>query len=108
MGFKVTKKVIKAAPEYILGIDYKASYKPLTIELVPMANTDLVEAMKEANEYWNDNEVWCLNLFRKSDVVEDDCLLYKTCVGAWSDGHWTVEEERFTCRYMLEWKEAIW
>ena len=111
---KITKAQIKAAPRYILGIDYKASYKPLTIELKPLKANDLLSAMLEANEHWkfeDDDTIWCISIYENSGkVLEDGELIqYQDCVTAWTRGCWQATEDRHdTCKYMTRWEEACW
>lgn len=111
---KITKAQIKAAPKYVLGIDYKASYKPMTIELKPLKATDLLAAMKEANEYWkfeDDEIIWCLSIYENSGEVTEDgeIVSYQDCLTAWSRGRWEVRQDvKKTCQYLTRWNEVCW
>lgn len=106
---KITKKVIKEAPAFILGIDYKSSYKPLTIDLESLIADNLLDAMKEANNYFDYETVWCLRIYSKTDIIEDDRIYYKQIIGANRENRWEVLEENFIlCSYSLESKEPSW
>lgn len=108
---KITKKAIKEAPEFILGIDYKATYKAMTIELVPLSTSNLAEAMEEANQYWDDETVWCLQIYAKTEEIDDDleCLKYKNCMGAWNEELWRVSKSKdYACMYSPRYKVATW
>lgn len=111
---KITKAQIKAAPKYVLGIDYKASYKPMTIELKPLKATDLLAAMKEANENWqfeDDDKIWCLSIYENSGKVTEDGEIvdYQDCLTAWSRGRWEVRQDvKTTCKYLTRWNEVCW
>lgn len=111
---KITKAQIKAAPKYVLGIDYKASYKPMTIELKPLNATDLKSAMKEANEYWkieDDDKIWCISIYENNGKVSEDLetVGYQDCLTAWSRGCWRViKEVHDTCQYLTRWNELHW
>ena len=108
---KITKKAIKEAPAFIIGIDYKASYKPMTIELKSLTADNLLDVMKEANNYWDDETVWCLLIYRKTDIVEDDAIKYEECLGAWRENRWQTKEiDHLTpyVNYSLICKEPMW
>lgn len=111
---KITKAQIKAAPKYVLGIDYKASYKPLTIELKPLKATDLLAAMKEANEYWkfeDDERIWCMSIYENSGKIDEDMetVGYQDCLTEWSRNAWTViEDAHDACKYLTRWGEVSW
>ena len=38
--------------EYIVAIDYRANYKPLTIDYKMLKAENLLDAMNEAEQYW--------------------------------------------------------
>ena len=73
---KYTKKMISEAPKFAVGIDYKASFKPLTIEVEMIFADDIYEAMAMCNELFDEKTVWCLNLYEKTDRIENDCIMY--------------------------------
>ena len=112
--YKITKKAISEAPEFILGIDWKADYKPMTIDLQPVEARDFEEAMKEAEKALaaNIDKVWCIGLFRKTAKVEDDSMVYRDSFTLWERGgypYWTRDPETHeTCRYSLQFKEPYW
>ena len=110
---RITKAQIKAAPQYILGIDWKADYKPLTIELHKLEATNLRDAMLEANGYWawEDDRIWCISIYEKTDNVTEDGELvhYRDCVTAWARRSRTViEEPHEACSWMTRWEEPCW
>lgn len=73
---KITKKAIKEAAKFAIGIDYKASYKPMTIDIQLIEAADIYEAMEKADALFDEETVWCLNLYEKTERVEDDCIIY--------------------------------
>lgn len=76
----MTKKAIKAAPQYMVVIDYTASYKPLTIEGKLLKAETLIDAMTEATKLFIEGQVWCLSLFEKTSKVDEIAgtgILYK-------------------------------
>lgn len=108
---KITKKAIKEAPAFILGIDYKASYQPLTIELKSLTANNLLDALKEANNYWNDDTVWCLNIYNKTDIVDGELIKYEECIGTWRENRWETRDDKDIncyCYYCPRWKDPIW
>ena len=112
--FKVTKKAISESPEFIMGIDWTADYKPMTIDLQPVESRDFETAMHEAEKTLaaNIGKVWCISLYRKTGKVEDDCMIYRESITLWDRGgypYWTMDPEQHeTCKYMLQWNEACW
>ena len=90
----MTMKDFISAPRYILGVDYKASYKPSTIDLLAVdAANDVYEAMKAGYEHWNDEQVWCLSLYERSTETEGGYIEYK---------------ERLITYNGVDWRLAIW
>ena len=76
----MTKKAIKAAPQYMVTIDYTAGYKPGTIEGKLLKAKTLIDAMNEATELFVEGEVWCLSLYEKTSEVDEIAgtgILYK-------------------------------
>ncbi len=100
---RITKKAIKEAPKFAIGIDYKASYKPLTIETRLIEAADIYEAMAKADELFDEETVWCLNLYEKTDRVKDDSILYDERLQSDSQTRWhLVHRDEFHIGYNLE------
>ena len=72
----MTKKTIKAAPKYMVTIDYTANYKPLTIEGKMLASETLIDAMNEATKLFIEGQVWCLNILEKTGETDEETSTY--------------------------------
>lgn len=100
---KITKKTIKEAANFAIGIDYKASFKPLTIETRLIEAANIYEAMAKADELFDEENVWCLNLYEKTDRVKDDCIIYDERLQSYSKTHWSlVHRDEFHIGYCPE------
>lgn len=84
---KLTKKAIKAAPKYVICIDWKAAYKN-AIDYMVLNAQDIFEAMKEAEANFDEN-VYLMTIAEKTSEVVDDLFIRY--------------EDRFTCRGNKNW-----
>lgn len=101
---KITKKAIKEAPKFAIGIDYKASYKPLTIETKLIKANDIYEAMEKADELFDEETVWCINFYEKTETVKDDSIIYDEKMQSNRKGRWElVHRNEFHIGYNIEW-----
>ena len=50
--------------KYIVSIDYKASYKPMTIEFFDLEAQSITEAMAEANKKWHEG-IYLMQIYEK-------------------------------------------
>lgn len=105
---KITKKAIKEAPKFAIGIDYKASYKPLTIETKLIEANDIYEAIEKANELFDEETVWCLNLYEKSGEVKDECIMYDEKMQSDRKESWhLIHRDEFHVGYNPEWDYTV-
>ena len=93
----MTKKAIKAAPQYMVVIDYTASYAPLTIEGRMLKAETLIDAMTEATELFVEGEVWCLDILEKTGETDEEthtCILYKEILHSDHEELWRPKRDR--------------
>jgi len=104
---KYTKKMISEAPRFAVGIDYKASYKPLTIQVEMINAKDIYEAIEKCNELYDEKTVWCLNLYEKTDRIEDDCIMYDERMQSDHKGLWhLISRNDFHVAYNPTWSDS--
>ncbi len=105
---KLTKKAIAAAPKYIVSIDYKASYRPMTIERKVIEAADILEAMRIADKFFDEEKVYLLNIMEKTgEVCRDEYLVYTDKLTSRTPGNWHLTdaehcEQPFQAYYHVE------
>lgn len=105
---KLTKKAIAAAAKYIVAIDYKASYRPMTIEYKVIKANDIFEAMQIADMLFDENTVYLLNIMEKTgEVHENEYLVYEDKLTSRTEGNWHLtdaahSEQPFKVLYNVE------
>ena len=55
--------------EYIVAIDYRANYKPLTIDYKMLKAENLLDAMNEAEQYMDKETVYLLKIMKRSGAA---------------------------------------
>lgn len=55
--------------EYIVAIDYRANYKPLTIDYKMLKAENLLDAMNEAEQYMDKETVYLLKVMKRSGAA---------------------------------------
>lgn len=117
---KITKKAIKEAPKYIMCLDPKACGadnvagfdKALGAELYyrTMAATNMLDAMTEAESYFNDT-TYLITIAGKTERVSDEAegIIYKEILTTRSGHNWhrcdsAHSETPFEIAYNLEYK----
>lgn len=91
---KLTKKAIAAAPKYVVTIDYRATYKPLTLEYKAVEADSILDAMRAADELFNTEQVYLLKIKEKTGRVRDDeFLIYEDRLVSRSRGEWHLADE---------------
>lgn len=104
---KLTKKAIAAAPKYILAIDYKASYRPMTIEYEIIEAADILEAMQIADRFFNEDTVYLLNIMEKTgEVKENEFLEYKDKLTSRNRGDWHLTDAEHSEQPYTKWYHA--
>lgn len=109
---KITKKAYNEAPRFMVSIDYKASYKPMTMVHELVEANDAFEAMKKVDEMFSYDEfeaqVWCLILSEKTAIEENDGfqeITYEQKIRSDYHGRWHFENfGEFYQTYDPEWK----
>lgn len=101
---KYTKAAIKAAPRFVLAIDYTANYKPLTIDFFDISADTIPAAINEAAGKMHDigpKNIWCMNLYESTSRLYNDRqqLIYAPVLDCFDTGdddgwnageHWTA------------------
>ena len=87
MKTTLTKKEIKNAPKYVVRVDLKSS---MNYTYGILESTDLLSAMLEAEEGYHNDEAYLLDIFEKTDAVNNEMntILYKSTVRARTAGSW--------------------
>ena len=84
---QLTKKAIANAPKYMVAIDWKAAYRN-TIDFQPIEASDILEAMKIAEKFFNEN-VYLLAIMEKTgEVHENEFLVYEDKLTSRNLGNW--------------------
>ena len=87
---RITKKAIQSAPRFVLGVDYTAAYKPMTIDLFPVEADNVYDAMVEVCKHWDDTKVWCMSLYERTDETEGGYIAYKERIITYEGIDWRV------------------
>lgn len=105
---KLTKKAIAAAPKYMVAIDYRACYRPMTIDYKMIEAKDILEAMAIADKLFDEDTVYLLNIMEKTgEVQENEFLVYEDKLTSRRRGNWHLtdaehSEQPFTKLYHIE------
>ena len=91
------KRAAKFAPRYILGVDYKATYRPMTIDLFELDSANVCDAMHEGNDRFNDEQVWCMCLYEQTDKVEDGYICYREMMISYDRNLWRATPKGDKC-----------
>ena len=54
--------------KYIACIDYKASYKPMTLDFIQLASTNIMDAMVEAESLMDTAKVYLITVMERKSV----------------------------------------
>lgn len=97
---KLTKKAIKEAAIYMAQIDWKTSCRD-TLDFVPLKAQNLIEAMNEASERFDEN-VYMLSILEKTgEMVDDNGLKYEEILRSRTVGRWlTVKQDGLARGYI--------
>ena len=91
---RITKKAINEAPKFAIARDYKASYKPLTIDTELLTANDIYEAMEKVNRMFNEETDWCIALYEKTGEVKDDCIIYSERMVSYEAEMWRLRASK--------------
>lgn len=94
---RITKKAIESAPRYILGVDYRAAYKPMTIDLFALEAGNICEAMHDGDGRYDVEKVWCLCLYERTDDVEDGYIRYRERMISYDQYLWKAAPTESHC-----------
>lgn len=105
---KLTKKAIANAPKYMISIDYRACYKPMTIDYRMIEAENILDAMRIADKFFDKETVYLMTIMEKTGEVQDnEFLVYEDKLTSRNRGNWHLtdaehSEQPFTKTYHVE------
>lgn len=121
---KITKKLMKEAPEFVIcvdpksGSDYSYNWKEMEMQhsmgvelyFKTMSASSVLDAMREADTYWDDN-VYIITIGQKS-YADDECIVYKDILSCRNEWNWHIADEQhmetpWELRYNPEYKYFV-
>ena len=91
--------------KYVIYIDYRASYKPLTAEYRPLTAKTIEEAIMEADAIHNSDTMYLIQIMKKNGKVEkvesDVKAQTYTAIMEKRSSKWTLAEHEHNVKHYI-------